>query len=220
MVSFHDAIMPTVSQKYAQRDGKPLFFCDFSPPRGSDLSTVQQVKEVGADFVYVAYSPGKSVRVDSAVMAYHIGQAGEQDVIFNLACRDMNKLALQNHLLGAQLLGLENVSDYRSVELIRAMVDLNQGVDFRGLKLRAPTSFCIGAAINLGAADLSQEATLTQLKVAAGADFFLTQAIYDVNKAKQFLEHYHRLAGHEFPKPVFLWPPGAGERWPGLRRRT
>jgi 5,10-methylenetetrahydrofolate reductase len=214
--------MPTVTQKYAKRNGKLLFFCDFSPPRGVDLSTVQQVKEVGADFVCVAYSPGKSVRVDSAAMAYHISQAGDQEVIFNLACRDMNKLALQNHLLGAQLLGLENVlvlqgdaftpedltkvknvSDYRSVDLIRALVDLNQGVDFRGLKLRVPTSFCIGAAINLAASDLSLEAYLAQQKVSAGADFFLTQAFYEVTKAKHFLEQYHRLADHEFPKPVF-----------------
>ncbi len=221
VLSLHYATMTTVSQKYAQRNGKPLFICDFSPPRGADLSTVQQVKDVGADFVCVAYSPGKSVRVDSTVVAYLLRQGG-QDAIFNLVCRDMNKLAIQNHLLGAQLLGLANVlvlqgdaftkadlatvkdvSDYRSVDLIRAIVALNQGVDFRGLKLRAPTSFCIGAAINLGASNLEQEASLARKKVEAGADFFLTQAFYEVDRAKQFLAHYRRLAGHEFPKPVF-----------------
>ncbi|MEK7777197.1 MAG: methylenetetrahydrofolate reductase, partial [Chloroflexota bacterium] len=100
--------MTSISQKYAQRNGKPLFICDFSPPRGADLSTVQQVKDVDADLVCVAYSPGKSVRVDSTVVAYLLQQRG-QDAIFNLACRDMNRLAIQNHLLGAQLLGLENV---------------------------------------------------------------------------------------------------------------
>ena len=46
--------MTTVSQKYAERGGKPLFLCDFSPPRGAYLSTVEQVKQVGADFVCVA----------------------------------------------------------------------------------------------------------------------------------------------------------------------
>ena len=215
-------IMTTVSQKYAERDGKPLFLCDFSPPRGADLSTVEQVKAVGADFICVAYSPGKSVRVDSAVMAHLIGKAGDQGVIFNLVCRDMNKLALQNHLLGAQLLGLENVlvlqgdeftekdlatvkdvSEYTSTELIQAIGSLNQGVDFRGLNLRAPTAFCVGAAINLGGSDMEREAILTQRKVAAGADFFLTQAFYDVGKAEQFLELYRTLAGQEFLAPVF-----------------
>ncbi|MDO8750838.1 MAG: methylenetetrahydrofolate reductase [Dehalococcoidia bacterium] len=213
--------MTSISQKYAQQNGKPLFISDFSPPRGADISTVQQVKDVGADLVCVAYSPGKSVRVDSTVAAYLLQQRG-QDAIFNLACRDMNKLAIQSHLLGAQLLGLENVlvlqgdaftqadlatvkevSDYRSVDLIRAIVALNQGVDFRGLKLRAPTSFCIGAAINLSASNLEHEAALARQKVEAGADFFLTQAFYEVGRAKQFLVHYRRLAGREFPKPVF-----------------
>ena len=68
--------MSTVSQKYAQREGKPLIICDYSPPRGADLSTMEQVRQVGADFVCVAYSPGKSVRVDSVVMAHLISQAG------------------------------------------------------------------------------------------------------------------------------------------------
>ena len=67
------------------------------------------MKRVDADFVSVAYSPGRSVRVDSTAMAQVIGLSGDQDVIFSLAPRDMNKLALQNHLLGAQALGLENV---------------------------------------------------------------------------------------------------------------
>lgn len=212
----------TVSQKYAEGKGAPLFVCDFSPPRGADLSTVDEVRQIGADFVCVAYSPGKSVRVDSVAMAYMLRQRGEESVIFNLVCRDMNKLAVQNHLLGAHLLGLENivvlqgdafterdlstvkeVSDYRPAELIRAVVALNQGLDFRGLKLRAPTSFCIGAAINLGASDLEKEAGLAHQKIEAGADFFLTQAFYDVSLAKRFLELYQGSTGHELLKPVF-----------------
>ena len=215
-------IVSRVTKRYAQRDGKPLFICDYSPPRGSDLSTVEQVKQVGADFVCVAYSPGKSVRVDSTVMAHIISQAGDQDVIFNLACRDMNRLALQNHLLGAQILGLENivvlqgdeftgkdlaivkdVGDYRPTELIEALMSLNQGMDFRDLKLRAPTAFCIGGAIDLSKEDLEQEAFLAEQKAVAGADFFITQAFYEVRRAEQFLEIYRGLTGQGFPKPVF-----------------
>ncbi len=214
--------MASVSYKLAQSKGKPLFICDFSPTRGADPSVFEEAKQIGADFLCVAYSPGKSVRVDSMVMAYQIRQMTGQDVIFNLVCRDMNKLAIQNHLLGAQALGVENilvlqgdpftekdmatvkdVSDYRSVELIRAICALNQGVDFRGLKLRAPTSFCVGAAINLGSRDMAQEVSLAQQKVAAGADFFITQAFYEVSKAHEFLALFQTKAGHEFPKPVF-----------------
>ncbi|MCH7705710.1 MAG: methylenetetrahydrofolate reductase [Chloroflexi bacterium] len=214
--------MTTVVQRYAERRGRPVFLCDFSPPRGADLSTVDQVKQVGADFVCVAYSPGKSVRVDSTVMAHLIGRDGEQQVVFNLACRDMNRLAIQNHLLGAQLLGLENVlvlqgdeftekdlesvkrvADYRPVELIRDIVSLNEGIDFRGLKLRQPTAFCIGAVVDLGRADMEREVELARQKVSAGADYLITQAFYDLDQAARFHDLYAKLAGQELPVPVF-----------------
>ena len=214
--------MTTVTEKFRHRNGRPVFVCDFSPPRGADFSTVEQVKRVGADFVSVAYSPGRSVRVDSTAMAQIIGLSGEQDVIFSLAPRDMNKLALQNHLLGAQALGLENVvvlggddftprdrglltpvNDYSSTGLIKAIGDLNQGEDFRGLKLRKPTRFCIGAVIDFGASDIEREARLTDRKVRAGAHFFFSQAFYSVEVANRFYETYSSVAGGNLTLPVF-----------------
>jgi methylenetetrahydrofolate reductase (NADPH) len=214
--------MTTVVQRCAERCGQPMFLCDFSPPRGADLSTVDQVKQVGADFVCVAYSPGKSVRVDSTVMAHLIGRDGEQQVVFNLACRDMNRLAIQNHLLGAQLLGLENVlvlqgdefterdlkslksvADYRPVELIGDIGLLNEGVDFRGLKLRQPTTFCVGAVVDLTRADMEREVGLARQKVSAGADYLITQAFYDLDQPARFHDLYAKLAGQELTVPVF-----------------
>ena len=214
--------MTTVTEKLRHRNRNPAFVCDFSPPRGADFSTVEQVKRVGADFVSVAYSPGRSVRVDSTVMAQVIGLSGDQDVIFSLAPRDMNKLALQNHLLGAQALGLENVvvlggddftprdrglltrvSDYSSTGLIKAISDLNHGEDFRGLKLRKPTRFCIGAVIDFGASDIEKEARLTERKVRAGAHFFFSQAFYSVQVANRFYEIYSSVAGGNLALPVF-----------------
>lgn len=215
-------LMTTVVQRYAERRGQPMFLCDYSPPRGAELSTIEQVKQVGADFVCVAYSPGKSVRVDSTVMAHLIGRDGEQQVAFNLACRDMNRLAIQNHLLGAQLLGLENVlvlqgdefterdlesvksvADYRPVELIRDIRSLNGGVDFRGLKLRQPTAFCVGAVVDLGRADMEREVELVRQKVDAGIDYLITQAFYDLDQAARFHDLYAKLAGQEITVPVF-----------------
>ncbi|MBI4312587.1 MAG: methylenetetrahydrofolate reductase [Chloroflexi bacterium] len=216
--------MTTVIQKLAQSQGRPVFICDFSPPRGADLSAIAQVREAGADFVCVAYSPGKSVRVDSTVMAYLIAQHG-QEVIFNLACRDMNRLAVQNHLLGAQALGLENVvvlqgdgltekerasfkevNDYHPSALIQDIARLNHGDDFRGLKLRAPTAFCAGAVMDFGKG-VEQEARTAHAKVQAGADFFLAQTFYDVALAKRFHEAYRQQAGQPFPKPIFYGLP-------------
>ena len=214
--------MTAVTEKLRQRNGRPLFVCDFSPPRGADFSTVEQVKRVGADFVSVAYSPGRSVRVDSTAMAQVIGLSGHQDVIFSLSPRDMNKLALQSHLLGAQALGLENVvvlggdaftprdrdlltpvNDYSSTGLIKAIGDLNQGEDFRGLKLRKPTKFCIGGVIDFGASDIEREARLTERKVQAGAHFFFSQAFYSVEVADRFYETYSSVVGSDLTLPVF-----------------
>ncbi|MBI4200334.1 MAG: methylenetetrahydrofolate reductase [Chloroflexi bacterium] len=214
--------MATVTQVWSEARGRPVIICDFSPPRGADLATVAEVRQVGAELVCVASNPGKSVRVDSAVMTSRVKEAGGPEVVFNLACRDMNRLALQSYLLGAHLLGLENVlvvrgdafteqertlvkevNDYRPTELILAIKRMNEGVDFRGLKLRRPTAFCVGASIDLSAPDVARQAVLAQEKMEAGADFFLTQAFYEVARAQRFLEAYLRLTGTEFPRPVF-----------------
>ncbi|MEE8442597.1 MAG: methylenetetrahydrofolate reductase, partial [Dehalococcoidia bacterium] len=98
---------------------------------------------------------------------------------------------------------VKDVGDYRPTELIQAIGALNQGVDFRGRKLRVPTAFCVGGTMDLGQIDLEREARRVQRKVAAGADFFITQAFYDVAIAKRFLDIYHTLAGQEFPLPIF-----------------
>ena len=213
--------MTHVIEKYASNKGRPLFICDFSPPRGVDLSTLERAGELSADFICVAYSPGKSVRVDSAVVAYTLKQQAGKEVIFNLACRDGNRLALQNHFLGAQMLGLDNVvvikgddftprdleavkdvSDFKPTELIQSIKATNEGMDYKGLKLRAPTDFCVGGTIDLGR-DIDAEAQLTHRKVQAGADFFLTQAFFDMGRAARFLETYRALTGEEFPRLLF-----------------
>ncbi len=212
--------MATIIEMLAQREEKPLFLCDFSPPKGADMSTLERVMAVGADCVSVAYSPGKAVRVDPAVVAHLIRQRGDQEAMFTLACRDMNKLAIQNHLLGAQLLGVENVlvlqgdrfterdtalmkevRDFTPTGLIRAIAAMNEGTDFRGSSLRAPTAFCIGATIDLGRGPM--EVALAVRKVDAGADFFITQTFFDVGMAKRFLDTYHTHTGTTFPRPIF-----------------
>jgi 5,10-methylenetetrahydrofolate reductase len=214
--------MTKVSDVWAQNKGRTMFICDFSPPKGGEKSGLEQVNKVSADFISVAYSPGKSVRTDSMVVAYFLNQSIQRGVIFNLACRDMNKLAIQNHLLGAHMLGLDNVlvlqgdefsevdtmnmqdvSDYRSTELIQGICNLNQGRDFRNRKLRAPTSFCIGATIDLNLENSYRQALLAHKKVTSGADFLITQTFYDVNKARTFLDAYHCLTGNDLNIPIF-----------------
>ena len=200
---------------------KPVVICDFSPPRGSDPALLSGAQSVSPDFISVAYGPGKAVRLDPVVAAHAIKQRTGRDVIFTLATRDMNRLATQNHLLGAGLLGLENVivvggdvfterdlavvkdvRDFRPTELVASIKSMNEGVDFRGLKLRTPTDFCVGATIDLGRG-IEREARLTHAKVLAGADFLITQPVYDVGQFERFRDAYQAAAGGPLPAPVF-----------------
>ena len=161
--------MTKITDKYEQSADTPLVICDFSPPRGAGPELLEPAGRIDADWISVAYNPGKSTRVSSPIAAHWIKENLGRDVVFTLATRDMNKIAVQSLLLGAQLMGLENVvvvqgdrlterdlsrvrdvSDYRPTELLGAIREMNQGIDFKGLKLRSPTDFCVGASIDLG----------------------------------------------------------------------
>ena len=211
-----------VTEKCAAAKDQTVFICDFSPPRFLDPAAVERAKGINPDFICVAYNPGKAVRVDSAMLAAAIKGATGQDVIFNLSTRDMNKLAIQSHLLGAQMLGLENVvvikgdafsekdlaqvkeiDDFRPTELIKAAESMNQGSDFRGSKLREPTQLCIGGAIDLGRG-IDAEAALTHAKAKSGAAFFITQPLFDTGEISAFHDSYRGASrGGELTQPVF-----------------
>ncbi len=181
---------------------------------------MEPVKNLDADFVSVAYNPGKSTRVNPVITAHWIKANVGADVVFTLATRDMNKLALQSLLLGAELLGLENlvvvkgdgftdkelslvkdVSDYLPSELLRSITQMNEGIDFKGLKLRSPTNFCAGATIDLGR-DLERELKLTRNKVEAGTQFFISQPTFEPDEPQEFIARYAELYDEELP-PIF-----------------
>lgn len=200
---------------YTNSDG-PVFMCDFSPPRGPDPALLDGARLLDADFLSVAYSPGRSVRANSAMTAHAIRQLYGRQVVFTVATRDMNRLAVQSHLLGAALLSLNNVivlagdvppaereSDgFRPTELISAIKDMNRGVDYRGLRLRSPTSFCVGAVADPGR-DVRKEASLAHDKVTAGADFLITQPVFDLERLADFLSLYREATGEDLPCPLF-----------------
>ena len=98
-----------VTQKLLDNPDAPVFICDASPPRGSDPALLAPLRGLGADFLSVAYNPGRSVRVNSVAVAHWLERETGADVVFTIATRDMNRVAVQSLLLGAQLLGLENV---------------------------------------------------------------------------------------------------------------
>lgn len=215
---------PSVVEAYedAQRTGRTLIACDVSPPRGAEFDALPAIVAIPADFYCVAYAPGRAVRLDSLAGACVVRQATGRGTIFNLATRDMNKLALENHLLGAQALGQPNVvvvrgdeltardqtllravHDFTPSALIAAAVAMNAGTDFRGNALRTPTRLCVGATMDL-ARGHEPEARLAGRKVRAGAMFLITQPVYEPEEVERFLETYRRVNGAQLDAPV-LW---------------
>ena len=212
--------MAKVTEVYAASSG-PVVLCDCTPPRSADPAALDAVGAVGADFACVAYNPGKLPRADSVAAALAIKERTGTDVVFNLATRDMNKIAVQSRLLGAQMLGLENVvvlqgdrfspeeaervkavNDFTPTALIASAAAMNDGLDYRGSRLRGATALCIGASFDL-ARDMDREVALTQRKVEAGAHFLIAQPIYDLTVRHRFLEAYERYAGAPLSLPVF-----------------
>lgn len=211
--------MVRVTECSYERTGRPGFICDFSPPRSGSVAEARRA-DIPADLISVAYNPGRAVRANSAMLAAAIRRETGRETVFTIATRDMNRLALQSLLLGAQMLGLENVAvvqgdrfdnrdrallavnGYRPTELIAAIRDLNEGTDFRGSTLREPTAFCVGATFDLGR-DLDAEAELTARKVDAGADFLMSQPIFDPEDAHRFRDSYERQSGETLSLPVF-----------------
>lgn len=213
--------MTTVTELFAKRPSRLLIAVDCSPPRSSNPAFANDLAGLDADLVSVAYSPGRAVRMDTIAASALIKQKTKLNVIVNVATRDMNRLALQMQLLGADALGLENVlivkgddfgekdqgrvkavHDYRPTELLAAIKRMNEGFDFRGLRLASPTRLCAGAIIDL-AGDPHLQAELTLKKAQAGADFFITQAVYDTAPVEDFWRAYQKVAGRRLDRPVF-----------------
>ena len=210
--------MAKVTDRISAVTGRSAFICDYSPPRSGRPEDIPAPPD-NADFVSVAYNPGRAVRVNSVAMAAALRDQRDVAPIFTLATRDMNRLALESLLLGAQALGLENVivvagdpfgprdaampvNDYRATELIAAIANLNQGIDHRERPLRRATDFCIGATVDLGRG-IEREARLAVRKVDAGAHFLITQPVFDPDDVSRFADACARASGEELAVPVF-----------------
>ena len=214
--------MSKFTEYTSNKSGTGTFICDFSPPKGVDFNELEKALSLNSDFVSVSYNPGKSVRINSLQAAYWIKQNSSSEVMFSLSCRDMNKLALQSHLLGAQLLELENlvifqgdpfnnkeisnvktVMDYKSTELIHSANMMNNKLDYKGNELSAPTDFCIGATIDLNK-NLQKETHLANKKIQSGAKYFLLQPIFSTEILHVFLETYDEMFQSSLSVPLCI----------------
>jgi 5,10-methylenetetrahydrofolate reductase len=179
------------------------------PPRGHSADgLVEQARQLrirGVDLVNIPDGPRASGRMSALAASLLVQQAG-METILHYACRDRNLLGMQSDLLGAHSVGLRNllivtgdpprigdypdataVFDVDSIGLTNVVAHLNRGVDIGGQPIGQPTGFHIGVAANPGALDLDEEVRRFRYKVEAGAEFAITQPVFDVDGFEQFL---------------------------------
>jgi homocysteine S-methyltransferase len=144
------------------------------------------------------------------------------ETILHYTCRDRNLLSIQSDLLGASSIGLRNllcvtgdppklgnypdataVFDVDSIGLVNIVTRLNHGLDIGANSIGASTNFTIGVAANPGMLDIEQELRRFAYKVEAGAEYAITQPVFDLRLLDNFLE---RIQGHRIPVIAGIWP--------------
>ncbi|MFA4888304.1 MAG: methylenetetrahydrofolate reductase [Candidatus Omnitrophota bacterium] len=195
--------------------GKFLVTSEIGPPKGIQTLKLLEDAELirgRVDAINVTDLQSSVMRLGSLAVCSLLRQKGFEP-IFQLTCRDRNRLALQSDLLSAAALGIENVLlltgdhttmgdhpqakpvfDLDSVQLLQAAGKLQQGLDMSGNKLEGePPKFCMGAVVNPGADPLMPQIMKMEKKIAAGAEFFQTQAVYDLKIFENFLSKIKHL---------------------------
>ena len=200
-------------------EGKFVFAVEMDPPRGLSthkmLAGASLLAEAGADVINVADSPMARMRMSPWAACSLIQRKVKIETVLHFPTRGRNLLRVQGDLLAAHALDVRNVfvvmgdptaiGDYPEamdnfdlapsglIKLIKQ--NFNAGIDHAGTDIDQPTSFFVGGALNLAAADLQRELNLMRRKIQAGADFALTQPIYSRESLDQFLRAYEQQFG-------------------------
>jgi homocysteine S-methyltransferase len=202
--------------------GKFCISVELDPPRGLEpgksLQGAKFLKEHGIDVINIADGPRAIARMGPAAMALLARDYCGIESVTHYCCRDRNLLGIQMDLIGANALGLRNVLcitgdppkmgsypdatpvfDIDAIGLISFVQMMNRGLDFSGRPLGGRTQIFCGAGCNPAAFDLDLEVARFGKKVAAGAEFFFSQPMYDEDMLFRFLERTEA-----FPKVPFL----------------
>ncbi len=201
---------------------KPVLVVELDSPKTLSLEKflagAQALKEGGADAVTLADNSLAILRMSNAAAAIHLRDRVGITPLIHVACRDRNLLGLQSDLMGLGSLGFRHVLaltgdpakagdhpgatsvyDVNSVGLIRLLAGMNRGVNAVGRDLKGRTHFLIGCAFNPNALHFDSQLKKLESKIAAGAQYVLTQPIFDVALARRTAEQLKPLG-----IPVFL----------------
>jgi methionine synthase I (cobalamin-dependent)/5,10-methylenetetrahydrofolate reductase len=199
---------------------------EITPPKGPDpvqmLEGVARIKAGGIDAVNIPDGPRAQNRMGAMAVAVLVQQQVGIEPVLHYCCRDRNLLGMHSDLLGCAALGLRNlllitgdppkmgpypeataVFDIDSIGLTNMVSLLNRGLDLGQNPFGEPTRFTIGVGVNPGHLDLDQELRRFDWKVKAGAEYAITQPIFDVNQFERFLQ---RIEGMQIPVVAGIWP--------------
>ncbi|MGH9560197.1 MAG: methylenetetrahydrofolate reductase, partial [Terracidiphilus sp.] len=203
---------------------------EFVPPRGIDCSReiegAQMLARLGVDAVDVYDAAQASARMSGQSLCIQIQQHTGMETVLHYTCRDRNLFSIQSDLLGASSIGLRNifcvtgeppkqgnypdasqVFDVDSIGLVNIASRLNRGLDIGSNFIGASTNFTIGVAANPGVPEIENELRRFVYKVEAGAEYAITQAVFDLRLLQEFLEKTkERLGDRRIPIIAGIWP--------------
>src|SRR5215469_2230910 len=225
-------VIPAVPLDRRSRLGARLAAGDFLtmveivPPKGTDIRKEVEgarfLKSVGVDGINIPDSPRASARMSNQALSLLIQKDVGIEDILHYTCRDRNVLGIQSDLLGAAATGIVNlicitgdppkmgnypdataVFDVDAIGLVNIVHNLNRGLDIGGNPLGTGTSFVIGVGANPGVPNIEEEVRRFEYKVEAGAEYAVTQPVFDLGLLQKFLKRIER---HRIPVVAGIWP--------------
>ncbi|MGO9257003.1 MAG: bifunctional homocysteine S-methyltransferase/methylenetetrahydrofolate reductase [Bryobacteraceae bacterium] len=206
--------------------GKFVSFVEILPPRGVDatreIDGARLCAQHGIDCINVPDGPRASARMSAQVTCQLIQQQAAIEAVNHFCCRDRNILGIQSELLGAHSAGIRNlicitgdpprmgsypdataVFDVDAIGLVNIVNNLNHGLDIGGNPMGSQTALLIGVGANPGALNMDEEIRRFEWKVEAGAEYVVTQPVFDLNLLEAFLK---RIAHVKIPVVCGIWP--------------
>jgi len=206
--------------------GRFVAFVEILPPRGVDASKeiagARLCAAQGIDCINVPDGPRASARMSSQVTCQLIQREAGIEAVNHFCCRDRNILGIQSELLGAHCAGVRNlicitgdpprmgtypeataVFDVDAIGLVNIVNNLNHGLDIGGNPMGSQTALLIGVGVNPGALNMDEEIRRFEWKVQAGAEYVVTQPVFDLALLEQFLKHIEHV---KIPVICGIWP--------------
>jgi len=206
--------------------GEFVTMVEIVPPKGIDIAKeiegAKFLKSVGVDAINIPDSPRASARMSNQALSLLMQQQVAIEAILHYTCRDRNVLGIQSDLLGAAATGIRNlicitgdppkmgnypdataVFDVDAIGLVNIVHNLNRGLDLGGNTIGRGTAFVIGVGANPGLPNLDEEIRRFEYKVEAGAEYVVTQPVFDLKLLENFLK---RIEHCRIPVVAGIWP--------------